>query len=78
MLRTPTAEEQERMHGFPSRYTLLSAAEYGPEALLTENERKSLLGNSFSCVVVAAMLGSWAVSEGVLQTEPSIGDIEKR
>ena len=72
MLRTPTVEEQERMHGFPTGYTLLSPTNGITSTTLTENERKSLLGNSFSCIAVAAMLGAWAVNEGILQTEPSI------
>ena len=72
MLRTPTAEEQERMHGFPSRYTVLPLESDDSEALLSEDARKSRLGNSFSCVAVAMMLGSWAVNEGMLRKEHTV------
>ena len=75
MLRTPTAEEQERMHGFPSKDTSVVSNNDASKALLTEDERKSLLGNSFSCVAVAVMLGSWAVNEGMLRKEPTVKDI---
>ena len=69
MLRTPTAAEQERMHGYPTGYTQLRIGGPDWEGHPTEDDRKSLLGNSFSCVAVAVLLGSWAVLEGYLERE---------
>ena len=44
----------------------------------SEDERKSMIGNSFSCIVVAAMLAPWAEQERYLLRLPSVRELWER
>ena len=77
--RPPLADERERMHGFPTGYTEGRHVEGDRiREHFTEDERKSMIGNSFSCIAVATILAPWATQEQYLQRQPRVSELWER
>ena len=65
------AEEREMLHGYR-----VGHAEGSP--LIPETMRISLVGNTFHCVVVAHLLGPWAIQAGYLSRRPTVSELWER
>jgi len=79
-LRPPTALEREVLLDFEPRHTMtcLPTSARKQKALLLEDSRCSLLGNSFSCAVVAWLIAHWAVAEDLLPFVPTVADMRRQ
>ena len=58
--RPPTADERERLHGFPTGHT----------AGFSEERQKCFIGNTFHTVAVAILLAPWAFEEKYIADIP--------
>eukprot|EP00974_Lingulodinium_polyedra_P095938 9299443-Lingulodinium_polyedra.AAC.1 len=71
-LACPVAEEREVLMGFPRGHTRIAwqsgRAKADPEGL--ECARRSFVGNSFQCEVVAWLLGHFAYAQKFVQRLP--------
>ena len=67
-MRPPNADERERLHAYPRGHT----------RGFSEPRRVSFFGNGFHCIVVAILLGSWAVNAGYLAAAPTLAELWER
>jgi hypothetical protein len=74
MLRIPDVGEREAMLGFPLNYTMSCASKSQRKAPGYNDQRLSLLGNTWSVPVVSWLLGQLLGKQGVIRT-PTVQDI---
>ncbi len=78
--RTLNSQEREWLLGFPIDHTAKcwSRARSARDRHGWETKRCGLLGNSFSCTIVAYVMQEWAHARGLRELQPSILEILQR
>ncbi|CAK0795565.1 unnamed protein product [Prorocentrum cordatum] len=73
----PDATIREKLMGFPEGHTVPCMTSSQAEPAKYEALRRSLVGNSFQCEVVAWIISHWAVGAGLLVSVPSLGELHE-
>ncbi|CAK0798868.1 unnamed protein product, partial [Prorocentrum cordatum] len=75
----PGAVVREKLMGFAEGHAVLcmTSSEAEAEPVEYEGLRRSLVGNSFQCVVVAWLLAHWAVAAGLLVAMPPFSELHE-
>ncbi|CAK0855058.1 unnamed protein product [Prorocentrum cordatum] len=75
----PDATIREKLMGFPEGHTVprMTSSQAKAEPAKYEALRRSLVGNSFQCEVVAWIISHWAVGAGLLVSVPSLGELHE-
>ncbi|CAK0820073.1 unnamed protein product, partial [Prorocentrum cordatum] len=75
----PDATIREKLMGFPEGHTApcMTSSQAKAEPAKYEALRRSLVGNSFQCEVVAWIISHWAVGAGLLVSVPSLGELHE-
>ncbi|CAK0872468.1 unnamed protein product, partial [Prorocentrum cordatum] len=75
----PDAGVREKLVGFAEAHTVpcMTSSEAKADPGKYEALRRSLLGNSFQCKVVARVVSHWAVAVGLLVAVPSLAELHE-
>ncbi|CAK0886883.1 unnamed protein product, partial [Prorocentrum cordatum] len=75
----PDATIREKLMGFPEGHAVpcMTSSQAKAEPAKYEALRRSLVGNSFQCEVVAWIISHWAVGAGLLVSVSSLGELHE-
>ena len=77
-IEPPNTEERELMHGFKPGHTAPAVRSSEEKTAAGDEIRRSLMGNTFHCIIVAWLLNHWAVKYELLPEQLSVSTLWER